>query len=547
MHQYKTANIALKFLASVEDGLKPGQLTNNIQNEFIRDVCTAILNYTRHPSKAERIHVARLIVKQYLWLIGGKNYEQDEKASESEEIEWWFHELTVTWRSILTFCTMFRDSSYKLVNGVALLQYHINSGEEKEELEVGLHGNSCKSSKAPFNLKAKSTLQALKQKVVSNAPSQAYKLVCDQAGGSSEARQPKALPCSRKQVYDLQFRAENQNDPVDDLLIYARKCEKQIVLRHKDVRTDLWVLGTKVMCNDLGRFTSSEKLSHPIFIDPTFNMGQFKGKVNKVVDDRQSHIDCNEYMELSVDAVDILKKKKQCKDEVVKAAAEGGLAILNIPAAIQQKTTHPASPASVSELYETTASHLPASTSDTKKPFLAECSYTQEENAAAEALLLIFTGPTLNPISASHPDRELTIFPWGGLTILARRLCTEYVDPISIEAVLSNRLIPLDKGEGAVRPICVGEVLRRIIGKCVMKVIESDVIKASGSLQVCAGLKSGSEAAIHAMRNIYEADETDRIRTGKIAAARQTGKRTDRQTGKWTDRQTDKETGRLID
>ena len=32
---------------------------------------------------------------------------------------------------------------------------------------------------------------------------------------------------------------------------------------------------------------------------------------------------------------------------------------------------------------------------------------------------------------------------------------------------------------------------------------------ASGSLQVCAGQKSGSKAAIHAMREIFEADETD--------------------------------------
>ena len=45
-------------------------------------------------------------------------------------------------------------------------------------------------------------------------------------------------------------------------------------------------------------------------------------------------------------------------------------------------------------------------------------------------------------------------------------------------------------------PIGVGEVLRRIIGKCVTKVTKPDVIDASGSLQVCAGHKSGSEAAI---------------------------------------------------
>ena len=44
-----------------------------------------------------------------------------------------------------------------------------------------------------------------------------------------------------------------------------------------------------------------------------------------------------------------------------------------------------------------------------------------------------------------------------------------------------------------------------------MHVTKPDVINASGSLQVCAGHKSGSEAAIHAMRNIFEADEMDAV------------------------------------
>ena len=93
-----------------------------------------------------------------------------------------------------------------------------------------------------------------------------------------------------------------------------------------------------------------------------------------------------------------------------------------------------------------------------------------------------------------------------------RRLFTEFIDPLGIEAILANRLIPLDKGEGAVRPIGVGEVIRRIMGKCVMHVTKPDVIDTSGSLHVCAGHKSGSEAAIHAMRSIFNADETDAVR-----------------------------------
>ena len=50
----------------------------------------------------------------------------------------------------------------------------------------------------------------------------------------------------------------------------------------------------------------------------------------------------------------------------------------------------------------------------------------------------------------------------SAIATMMRRLCTEYVDPRSIEAILANRLIPLDKGEGKVRPIGVGKVIRWI-------------------------------------------------------------------------------------
>ena len=94
---------------------------------------------------------------------------------------------------------------------------------------------------------------------------------------------------------------------------------------------------------------------------------------------------------------------------------------------------------------------------------------------------------------------------------MTRRLCTEFIDPLSIETILANRLIPRDKGKGAVRPIGVGEVMQRIMGKCVMHVTKPEFIDASGSLQVCVGHKSRSEVAIYAIRNIFEADETDAV------------------------------------
>ena len=98
-------------------------------------------------------------------------------------------------------------------------------------------------------------------------------------------------------------------------------------------------------------------------------------------------------------------------------------------------------------------------------------------------------------------------------------LCTEKVDHIStpqnsitsnIEALLGCRLIPLDKCPG-LRPIGVGEVLRRIAGKAVMAVVKEDVQTSAGSLQVCAGQAGGCEAAIHGMRTVFEDEETDAI------------------------------------
>ena len=97
------------------------------------------------------------------------------------------------------------------------------------------------------------------------------------------------------------------------------------------------------------------------------------------------------------------------------------------------------------------------------------------------------------------------------IATMAKILCTQYIDPSIIEPLVASRLIPLDKGEGAVRPIGVGKVIRRICGKCVMNIAKQDVVEASGSLQLCAGQNSGSEAAIHAMHRFFEADDTDAV------------------------------------
>ena len=52
-------------------------------------------------------------------------------------------------------------------------------------------------------------------------------------------------------------------------------------------------------------------------------------------------------------------------------------------------------------------------------------------------------------------------------------------DETPLEAFLACRLIPLDKNPG-LRSIGAGEVLQRIAGKVVMKVVKEDIKKALG-------------------------------------------------------------------
>ena len=96
------------------------------------------------------------------------------------------------------------------------------------------------------------------------------------------------------------------------------------------------------------------------------------------------------------------------------------------------------------------------------------------------------------------------------ITRIAKHLAGTIVDPKSIEAFLSCRLIPLNKNPG-VRPIGIGEVLRRIVGKVIGWVLKEDIQEAAGPLQSAAGLKGGAEAALHSMREIFNAQDTETV------------------------------------
>lgn len=96
------------------------------------------------------------------------------------------------------------------------------------------------------------------------------------------------------------------------------------------------------------------------------------------------------------------------------------------------------------------------------------------------------------------------------IALLAKNLATKIYNPCLISAYINSRLIALDKSPG-VRPIGIGEVLRRIVGKTISQHCSNEIKEAAGPLQTCAGHGAGAEAAIHAMRKIFESEGTDAV------------------------------------
>ena len=96
------------------------------------------------------------------------------------------------------------------------------------------------------------------------------------------------------------------------------------------------------------------------------------------------------------------------------------------------------------------------------------------------------------------------------MATLRLALATKTIDPATIEALIACRLIPLNKNPG-VRPIGVGEILRRVIGKTIGWILKDDIQQVAGPLQISTGLKGGFEAAIHSMKLIFEDSDTDAV------------------------------------
>ena len=93
---------------------------------------------------------------------------------------------------------------------------------------------------------------------------------------------------------------------------------------------------------------------------------------------------------------------------------------------------------------------------------------------------------------------------------IAKKLCTRYVDPLGIEALIASRLIALSK-DPCVRSIGIGEVCHRLISKTIMNVNRQDILDITGCQQLYAGQKSSCEAIVHCVRELYQSGEVDGV------------------------------------
>jgi uncharacterized membrane protein YgcG len=102
-------------------------------------------------------------------------------------------------------------------------------------------------------------------------------------------------------------------------------------------------------------------------------------------------------------------------------------------------------------------------------------------------------------------------------------MCTSFMDPSVLEALLVNRSVGLSKPSGSgIRPIGIGEMPRRIMTKAVLHVLRADLLHATGVVNLCAGQKAGIDAIVHAVQQFFGLQSTEGVLLGDASSAFQT-------------------------
>ena len=87
-------------------------------------------------------------------------------------------------------------------------------------------------------------------------------------------------------------------------------------------------------------------------------------------------------------------------------------------------------------------------------------------------------------------------------------MCNQILPCSKVRALNSGRLVALDKYPG-VRPIGIGDCLRRIICRGVAEFTKIDLEETCSTDQLACGLKAGVEGAIHALSDVFDDNKED--------------------------------------
>ena len=90
------------------------------------------------------------------------------------------------------------------------------------------------------------------------------------------------------------------------------------------------------------------------------------------------------------------------------------------------------------------------------------------------------------------------------LTKLVNLSCSGKLPEFVSQALCSASLSALLKKKGGIRPIAFGEILRRLIAKCLAKETNLEAKELFQSLQLGVGMKVEAEAIIHSTKISYE-------------------------------------------
>ena len=122
------------------------------------------------------------------------------------------------------------------------------------------------------------------------------------------------------------------------------------------------------------------------------------------------------------------------------------------------------------------------------------------------------TAPGPSGLRASHL-KEAVSCPASGNVVLtslsqfANLMCSGGFPSSYASFFCGADLIAIRKPNGGLRPIAIGEILRRLISKCVVMAVRLETLKALSPLQVGVGVPGGCEAVVHALYRVLENDD----------------------------------------